>query len=415
MRYFLSFVEQGLGSLVTLGINLWLSRNGQAQSYGVYVFWFSIAWVLATCQFTLTVVHLSSLPGGPGRLAERREPERMLFSVTLMFLLLTSLGAAGANQVLGGGLHEPAAILFVPAFLLYQFVRAFAFSRGNVLLAACMAGGLMVCAGLGLGLDSLSGNRPDAARVLLIVGVAYGLSSIVVLALIDRTLRPVIDRAGFRRYARYVRSSGWMVLGAGSNEVTGRLCSFMVVDGFGTQALARLSAVQVIIRPAWMLSSAWASIGFPRMSTQRADGDASGLMTTMLSGAALSAVASGIWSGMVILAWPLISSHVYRGQYADIGALAWLWGGNVVLGSVAVALNTAILVLGEYRRLAVIDLVGAVACSGSMALLLSRYDYPASIAATLFAQFVQIILMGWLLTRRLGERRFGTASAGLVS
>ncbi len=72
MRFLLSVAEQGMGSIITFGINIWLIRNGAAESYGVYVFWYSVAWVLATCQSTLTVVHLSSLPSGSDRLAERR-------------------------------------------------------------------------------------------------------------------------------------------------------------------------------------------------------------------------------------------------------------------------------------------------------------------------------------------------------
>jgi O-antigen/teichoic acid export membrane protein len=408
MRYVLSLAEQGMGSLITLGVNLWLIRNGQAASYGVYVFWFSIAWVLSTAQFTLCVVHLTSLPSGPDRLAERREPERVLTTVTLAILAVTALGIAGADAVLGARgstFHEPAAILFIPAFLAYQFVRAFAFSRGKVTLAASLTGGVLLLSVLGLGADYLGGSAPDAARVLLIVGGAYGLSAIVILGLIEPTLRPMVHRASLLRYARNVRSSGWIALGAGSNEVTGRLYSFMVSDWFGSQALARLSAVQVVIRPAWIIASAWSSIGFPRMATLRADNDRRGIVTTVVTGAVGMSALSALWSVAVILAWPLVSTRVYRGQYADIGMLAYLWGGNVILGSVAIALNTAILAIGEYRKLALIDLAGAIACCASMALLLQRYDYPASIMATLLGQATQIALMAWFLSWRLSVDR----------
>jgi hypothetical protein len=402
MRFLASLVEQGMGAIITFGINLWLIRNGAAATYGVYVFWYAVAWVLATCQTTLTIVHLSSLPSGPDRLAERREPERVLFTVTLVILAAASLGALAASFMLGQDLHEPAAALFIPAFLLYQFVRAFAFSRRRAVMAAGLTGAVMVMAAIGLGGDAWLGFRPDSTRVLVIVGLAYGVCSVVVLGLVAPGLRPIVSLSGLRRYRHYLHGSGWLMLGAGSAEVTSRLYSFLVVGWFGTQALARLSAVQVVVRPAWMLSAAWISVGFPAMATQRSAGDRRGLVVTMLQGAAMATAGSVVWSGMVIAGWPLVSGYLYRGQYANIGNLGWYWGGNVMLGSIAAALNTAMLVLGQFRRLALIDLVGAVVCTLSIMLLLSHFDYTTSILGTMAGQAAQIVLMAVALGLRLG-------------
>jgi O-antigen/teichoic acid export membrane protein len=254
-----------------------------------------------------------------------------------------------------------------------------------------------------LAYDFAAGNRPDATRVLLIVGLAYGICSALVLVRLDPTIRPVmrISRLG---YTRYLRGTGWLMLGAASNEVTSRLYSFIVVGWYGTESLARLSAVQVVIRPAWMLSSAWTSIGFPTMATQRAADDRRGFVQTMLRGAASTAVGSAVWSGAVIIAWHWVSRVLYRGQYTDIGYLAWLWGGNVILGSIAVAFNTAMLVLGDFRRLAVIDLVGAAISAGSILLLLSHFDYTTSIIGTMTGQATQIVLMAVVLCARFGSK-----------
>ncbi len=415
MRFLASLVEQGMGAFITFGINLWLIRSGAAASYGVYVFWYAVAWVLATCQSTLTIVHLSSLPGGPDRLAERREPERVLFTATLVIIGIAGLGVFAASLAFGGAgseLHEPAAAFFIPAFLLYQFVRAFAFSRRRAALAAGLTGAVMVTAAIGLGLDAWLGFRPDARRVLMIVGAAYGFCAVVVMGLIDPTVRPILSASGLRRYAHYLRGSGWMILGAGSAEITNRLYSFMVVSWFGTQALARLSAVQVVIRPAWMLSAAWASIGFPTMASHRAAGDQRSLVRMMLGGGALAAAGSAAWTGIAIAAWPWISSALYRGQYADIGNIAWYWGGNVVLGSIAVALNIAMLVLGEFRLLAVIDMAGAVFCSAMILALLTHFDYPTAILGTMAGQSMQIGLMAIALVRHLRVRPLARHAPG---
>jgi hypothetical protein len=418
MRFLASLAEQGMGALITFGINLWLIRSGAAASYGVYVFWYAVAWVMATCQSTLTIVHLSSLPSGPDRLAERREPERVLFTASLIIIGIAGLSVFAASLAFGGAgseLHEPAAALFIPAFLLYQFVRAFAFSRKRAVLAAGLTGAVMVTAAIGLALDAWLGFRPDARRVLVIVGAAYGLCAIVVMGLIDPTIRPVLSVSGMRRYAHYMRGSGWMILGAGSAEITNRLYSFMVVSWFSTQALARLSAVQVVIRPAWMLSAAWASIGFPTMATHRAAGDRRSLVRMMLGGGALSAAGSAVWTGIVIFAWPWISSEMYRGQYADIGNIAWYWGGNVVLGSIAVALNIAMLVLGEFRLLAVIDVAGAAFCSAMILTLLTHFDYPTAILGTMAGQSMQIVLMAIALLPRLRASRLASHASAAAT
>jgi O-antigen/teichoic acid export membrane protein len=247
------------------------------------------------------------------------------------------------------------------------------------------------------------GHVPDAARVLTLTGLAYGGCSLVVLLMLMRRLPPMLKPEEIRRNLPILRGSGWLMLGAGSAEVTNRLYSFGVVGTFGADALAALSAVQVVIRPAWLLSSSWASIGFPQMSARRADGDRAGLLRVMLAGAVVTTLGSLVWTVIVIAGWPWISRVLYHGRYEQIGPLAYLWGANVMLGSIAVALNNAVLALGEYRRLALLDLGGALATILAIGVVLARLDYPFAIVATLVGQTTQILLMVRVLQQRLGQ------------
>ena len=66
----------------------------------------------------------------------------------------------------------------------------------------------------------------------------------------------------------------------------------------------------------------------------------------------------------------------------------------------AVVLNTAMLALGEFRRLALLDLVAAVLVVAALLLLLPRGS-PYAIVATLVGQAAQIVMMAALLRRRL--------------
>jgi O-antigen/teichoic acid export membrane protein len=397
MRFILSLAEQAMGSIITFGINLWLIRNGEASSYGVYVFWFSVAWVLGTCQGTLIITHLFNLPSGDDRLAQRREPERLLFTVSVLVTAVAGVGIGLINMLMvhwDTNLAEPAAAGFIAAFLLYQY------ARGRVLLATVLTFGVLVVSFGGLGFDHWFGMRPNAARVLSIVGAAYGLCALVTLRVLLAGMKPMVRLEELRLYMRYLRGSGWMMLGAASGEVISRLYSFAVVGRFGTDALARLSAVQVVIRPAWMLAAAWASIGYPTMSTQRAANDRRGVVFTIARGAAATFAGSALWSAIVIMGWPLFAQTLYRGRYEDAGAIALLWTGNVLLGSVAMTLNVGLLALSEFRRLALLDLAGAAVCAGSL-LLLGTFDAPFAIIATMAGQVTQIVLMLAVLTSRL--------------
>jgi O-antigen/teichoic acid export membrane protein len=301
---------------------------------------------------------------------------------------------------LGTVLAEPAAIGFIPAFLLYQYARAFAFSRGRVLLATFLTGAVLLTCTIGLGLDHLVGEKPDAARVLTIVGLSYGACAIGVLRLLLGGMTPMVRMSELRPYARYLRGSGWMMLGAASGETISRLYSFAVVGRFGTDALARLSAVQVVIRPAWMLSAAWSSVGFPAVTSKRAANDRRGVVATMAQGAVSTVLGSAIWSTIVIMGWPFIANTLYRGHYSDAVDIAYLWAGNVILGSVATALNIGLLALSEFRRLALLDLAGAAVCCASL-FLLGHFDYPFAIIATMAGQATQIALMVAVLATRL--------------
>lgn len=402
MRYALSLIEQGLGSVLTFGVNLWLIRNGAEASYGVYVFWYAVAWMLGTLQGTLAITHLYKLPSAADGLAARAPAERFLLTIMLGLCALAALGVGlGVAALPGGsGLAVPGAALFIPAFLLFQYVRAFCFSRQRPALAAVLSASVLTAAAVGLALDRQLGAVPDAGRVLTIVGAAYAIPAAAALLRLLGGLRPLLGLAAMRQQAHILAGSGWLLLGAGSGEVTSRLYSFAVVGRYGSDALGALAAVQVVIRPAWMLSAAWTSIGFPAMAGAWARQDRGAVLRAMAMGAAVTTAASLVWSLMVFAGWPWISTTLYGGRYADPGWLLLLWGANVMLGSVAVVLNTAILALGEFRRLALLDLVAAVLVVVALLLLLPRGS-PYAIVATLVGQAAQIVMMAALLRRRL--------------
>jgi O-antigen/teichoic acid export membrane protein len=406
MKFAASMAEQMFGSILTFAINIWMIRNGAAEAYGVYVFWLAIAWVLGTAQGTLVITHLFALPSAKDNLAARRDPERLFLTVTIGILIVTAIGVAGGDAAMaaaGSPLSASTAVVFTSAFLLFQYTRAFAFSRQRPVLAACLTGSILVSAMLVLVIDRWLGHAPDAARVLMLTGLAYGLCSLAVLLLLLDGAGPMLRPADIRRHAHLLRGSWWLMLGAGSGEVTSRLYGFATASWVGAGALATLSAVQVVIRPAWLLSSSWMSIAFPQMVARRNQGDKTGFLRVMLGGATVPTAGCIVWTAIVIIFWPSISDLVFHGRYAEIGPLAYLWGGYAVLGAIAVTLNTAMLSLGEFRRLALLDLAGALVTIAAVFVMLSHFDYPWVVVATMIGQTTQIVLMGAVLIERLWQ------------
>jgi O-antigen/teichoic acid export membrane protein len=413
LRFGLSLAEQGFGSMLTFAVNLWLIRNGAASQYGTYVFWMSVAFVTGVAQGTLVLAHLSRLPSAKDQPDARRDPERFMLTVSLaLFVILTACVGLG-DYVLartGSELATPAAVVYVLGFLLFQYARTYAFSRQQPALAASLTGGILLVAVLSLGIDFELGHKPDAARVLLLNGLAFSSVSVIVLLRLLGGMGPMWRWPELVRQKGAIRGSAWLMLGAGSNEVTGRLYSFVIVGRFGTEALAAMSAVQVVIRPAWLLSSAWSSIGFPDMAGRWARGDRHGVLRTMAFGAAITGLGSLVWSCIVVEAWPWIAAVIYHGRYTEVGPLTYLWGSNVVVGCFCVALNTAMLAVGEFRRLALIDLAGAVVTVAALGVVIPLFSYPYAIAATILGQAMQLALMGLVVRHRLRPQAVPSAA-----
>jgi O-antigen/teichoic acid export membrane protein len=403
MRMLISLIEQGLASVLAFGVSLWLIHTAPGVTYGTYVFWYSVALLSTTGLGALTMVHLYPLLPGNAHLNERREPERILLSVTLLMLAVVAVAVALGNLAIPGDLGQSAAAVFVPGFLVYQYARSLAISRGRVTLAAGLAAAVLAAAVLGFVADWAAGATSSAGRALLIVGLAYGVPGAAMLAWLSKRVGVSFRLSVLRGFMPYLRGSRWIFLGAGSSEIIIRLYSFVVVAWFGPAALGRLSAAQVVIRPAWMLSGAWMSVGRPNLAVHCRNKDRAGILSTIWQGTLQTTAASLAWSVIAVAAWPMISTWLYRGRYADAGMLVALWGANVVLGAIAAPLNVALQTMGDYRSLSYLDIFAAGVCAASTLLLLAHFDYGTAIVAMLLGQATQIVAMLVVLSGHLRD------------
>ncbi|GBQ59571.1 lipopolysaccharide biosynthesis protein [Komagataeibacter swingsii] len=404
MNFLLSFAEQAFGSLLTFFINMWMARNGAQTAYGVYAFWLAIAWILGSAQATLVTSHLLTIPHKDG--PERTQVERLFLSVQILFLLLTMAGIYGLScgmRAYGSPFYASAAAVFIPSFLLFQYVRAFAFSRQRTRLAMFLTGGILLLAVCLLGADHAAGHPVTVDRSLLLTALAYGGVSTGMLLYLAGGMTPLWRWAAIRPNLHYLHSSGWLLLGAGSAELINRLYSFVVAGWYGTAALALLTAVQVAIRPAWMLSAAWMSVGLPRLSQMWDRGEAHRIVRMTTLGTLGCAAGSMIWSFMVIGGWHWIAHTLYHDRYDSVGIVPYLWMGNVMLGGAVTALNCTMLAMRKYRILALVDLGGAVVtCMAMGGVIVAHLSFPWVVSATMAGQLAQCLLMLPLALRALG-------------
>lgn len=255
-RYLTAIVEQGLFSLLNLGVVLVLGRLMAPEQFGACVLWFSVAYVLASVQNAVSLAHLQVLPSGRGLDPERFDTERLMLGATACFLLLIVVGTGLAVVLLGrfGAFGVWTAVLFVPAYLLQQYVRLNAFSRGEAGAATLQTGAVLIVAVALLSAGAALFRPFQAEHVLGLMGAAYAIVGFVGLMQSSRGLWRGLSSA-LPGYAAYARQSGWLFLGVSSTEVLARFYVFAVGAAYGPGVLAALSFSQTFLRPAPLLST----------------------------------------------------------------------------------------------------------------------------------------------------------------
>jgi O-antigen/teichoic acid export membrane protein len=407
-RYVISLAEQGFASILNLGLGLWLIRQVGASQYGVFILWNNVALMASSVQNAATVCHLQALPPGVENRAGRIAPERLLLGVNTLMLVAAALATALAWQILAPSeLAPPAAIVFVPAFLLYQYARALAFTRGAVRGAGAITlAVLLVSVGL-FGGAWVCGIRPRAELALTLLAIAYASAGLIALWRLSPKFRPFLPFSELRHYRRYLHNSLWVLLGVGSTEAIARFYSFIVVAWFGAAALGTLSAAQVLLRPAILAVNAWGWVARTDMAGRREAGDWKGFVLSLTRGIAGVLLISLPWGVCVWLGWPLISRLLYAGRFAAAGWIALLWAVSAGLGGMQNALSIAFQALRSFRSLAYADLAAALAAIAVTLLLLSRLSFPYAIVGMMAGQGLEAVLLAALLWRMIRRTPLG--------
>lgn len=404
MKYLLSVIEQGSGAALSFLLSLWLIRGNGADAYGVYIFWFSAAIVTNSLQNALTIAHLFPLPPGPEGASIRHSTEELLLHVTLLFTALSAVVAGivvALMRASGSELAEPAVIFFVPAYLLWQYARALAFTRGDATSPVAQAGVISMLTASLIGAIWLLGWHPSAALALASTGIAYAVAGAGGLAWLSRTHRLDVRWARLRAYRALLSVSRWPFLGAVSVEVSSRLYNFLVASWFGPAALGLMSATQVMLRPATLLTGAWMPVARAEMSGAASKGDGRGFLRSLILG---SVAAGGItlgWGALVAWFWPQIDQLLYQGRFAGAGSVALLWTIQLTLSSTVLTVGVALQSLAAFRPLALAELAGAVVSGVAMTAFAALWGPDWCLVGMMIGNVVQVAAMVRVVPREL--------------
>lgn len=411
-RYLTSIIEQALWSLLNLGVTLLLAKLAAPAEFGTFVFWSSCAYVLSSVQNAVSLCHLQVLPPAAGTDPARREIERLMLMVTVVFLAVVAaavLAVALTLKATGSGFGAPIAALFVPAFLLQQYVRFVCFSRGETKTAAVQTGAVLVLAAAFLGLGHLLFKPLHADEILGLLGAAYGVVGLAGWArAMGKGLADNLDWKRLKDYGDYVRQSGWIFLGVTSSELLARFYVFAVGGAFGNAVLALLSFSQTFLRPVPLLALSWSMVGRNDLVRRREAADWRGfsrmLVLTTVGGVAVAAV----WTLIVFEAWPLITTRLFDGRYGEAQALLPLWGLAAGLGFGQTVLSTGLQVLKAFKSLALANAAASLAATAGILLAIGPLGYAGAVVGTAVGQGLEALIAGVILAVML--RRLAAAS-----
>ncbi|MBP7705130.1 MAG: hypothetical protein KA105_07580 [Caulobacter sp.] len=414
-RYLTSIVEQALWSLLNLGVTLLLAKLAAPEAFGTFVFWSSTAYVLSSVQNALTVTHLMVLPPVAGTDPARRDAERLMLIVTFAFLAVVAVGVFAGSLTFtaaGSGFGAEAAALFVPAFLLQQYVRFLCFSRGEAKTAAIQTGLVLLLAMALLGGGWALLKPLTATDILLLLGAAYGVVGVAGLARSARGLLGGLRWSELKGYVAYAKNAGWIFLGVTSSELLARFYVFAVGGALGNAVLAMLSFSQTFLRPVPLLATAWSMVGRGDLVRRREARQWGGFARMILSACVGGLVLAAAWSFVVWQVWPLVTERLFDGRYAEARSLLPLWGLAAALGLVQAVLSTGLQVLRAFKALAIVNAAASLVAAGVILLAMGPLGYVGAVLGTAFGQGVEAAAMLAVLVVWLRRSASGSSGPG---
>ena len=399
----LSLFDQVFLSAFNFTLNLILISIWAASLFGMYVIIIAVSMIWSSVQTALIEAPLATLRPQAKDLNDERQ---LLASLWMATCTLTAtafvLTWLGFTLIFGDqySILPFATSLFVAGGLLREYVRSLLFSKFCVAQVLVLDAVYIFVAAAGLGMLWAWHGPLELTQLIVVLAFAAIFASMISILALLPLFSLQFGHAARDRYVSIWRAySRWALLGAVLSEVRTRAHVFVIGAWFGTAAVGILEAGRLIYRPLVLIHQAWARVAQPTFARFAAVGDFGGSNLLARFSAAGAIVLAVLFIIAVWLGWPYLQSHVFRGEYTNIGTIVALWGLVSVIFLVDGVYSTQLQGLARFRELSLTSIVGALVTLVMLAVVVAMGNYEWSIGAIALGNIVELALVLFILSR----------------
>jgi O-antigen/teichoic acid export membrane protein len=403
-RFMIMLSGEVLQSIFHFGVNFAVMRSLPAAGYGVFAIIFLVGGIGLT--FVRSVAGVPASIFIPKTHSLRAARAYAVTFGTGALLFVTLLGTCVALVLVAWSpIVAIEAGIFVAAWGLRSFVRNMLFARRKTAIAGWsdLAFTVAGSAGLVLALRHAGSDMLGASFLLLIFANAIGI--LVAFWLLGEPVRIDLSSHFVRRYRRIWRSLAWSLAAAAMANVRGQGQTLIVGLLAGPAAYAPMAAMMVLFGPLRLSAQALFNLIQPEIAASFASGQSRRVGRVAAVATLLLVAGCVAYGSMMLLARPLIETHLFAGRFADaplalISFVTWA----VVTASLLYMPATVILeALGAFRTQTLASLLSALAGLPLVVLLVWRFSPSLSLVGLLVSELIIVATCWFDVARRMAR------------